>query len=137
MLKTSNSSSNIDKPEKQKHKFGFHIPKVFKKGKAGGKKSIHEDGTATLPASAEERKNSSPPAMERNESHSQINVKTASLEVKTQPPQMSPMIADAEIVPMEQRAESMSQERANDAATEEAVVPFATKGECCPLLVLL
>lgn len=127
LLKTSNSGSNIDKPEKQKHKFGFHIPKVFKKGKAGGKKSIHEDGTATLPASAEERKNSSPPAMERNESHSQINVKTASLEVKTQPPQMSPMIADAEIVPMEQRAESMSQERANDAATEEAVVPFATK----------
>ena len=36
---------------------------------------------------------------------------------------------EVSVVPLNEKAEAMNQEKANDAATEEAVVPFADKGK--------
>ena len=41
----------------------------------------------------------------------------------------SPAIrVDADVVPIDEKVETINLEKANDAATEEAVVPFADKG---------
>jgi len=129
----SHSLNNNNKPEK-KHHFRFHLPKVFKKSKPGKKSS------PSSPTSSD-KSNKSPkfPTTSNtsiNKSSTLPVVSTTVPSVSTTYPNVddsptigmvSPYMGDSEVVPIHMKEEAIDQANANDAATEEAVVPFADK----------
>ena len=132
LTSASVSTASIEKPEKQhKHKFGFHLPKVFKKSRLGRQKSLdsaQSDALAiTQPMSDED--DIAEVSSNIAEQPTQQEIASINAEVSPGLSHKSPEGAtDIGVVPIDEKIETVNQERANDAATEEAVVPFADKG---------
>jgi len=142
-----------EKGEKQKHhKFGFHLPNLFKKSKIAKLSSTDKGGDSVSPQSIPKCNSTS--ALERPKSAYVMSMSSQhqqDVDIRdTKPPtnaRSSPQIpinelqakldaragagtpVDSDIVPIRDKAESISQERANDTGTEEAVVPFHQKGK--------
>ncbi|XP_066911682.1 putative leucine-rich repeat-containing protein DDB_G0290503 isoform X2 [Clytia hemisphaerica] len=149
-LTSNESNGHLDKHEKQKHKFGFHLPKVFKKSKVVKRRSSENEQFAPhqIP------KSNSTSAMERPKSAyvlptqaaTEYDVDLSDSRPSTRSPtpngggiqmpvdelhaklnQRSNTPTDSSVVPIRNKTESMSQMHANENGTEEAVVPFHQK----------
>ena len=150
-LSSNESNGHLDKHEKHKHKFGFHLPKVFKKSKVAKRRSSENDQFAPQPIP----KSNSTSAMERPKSAYVLPTQTATEydvdlsdsipstrtptpngggvqmpmdELQARLNQRSNTPTDSSVVPIRDKTESMSQMHSNEAGTEEAVVPFHQKG---------
>lgn len=121
----SNSVSVDDKPEKKlKQKLGSYLPKVFKKSK-GYKKSFGEGDMRSSTGSDKSNKSKASTGIAYHSSQTDIDRNTD----KSISRDGSPLITDGEVVPIDEKAKALNQQLENDAATEEAVVPFADKGK--------
>ena len=121
----SNSVSVDDKPEKKlKQKLGSYLPKVFKKSK-GYKKSFGEGDMRSSTGSDKSIKSKASAGIAYHSSQTDIDQNTD----KPSSRDGSPLITDGEVVPIDEKAKALNQQLENDAATEEAVVPFADKGK--------
>ena len=108
---------DYEKPSKRKHKYVFHLPKAFKKTKLGKRlshESFNKKDKATMLSFSDSDLTSNPESQTLSEEH--ISPRTPSVNT------------EVAVVPMEEKTAALNLERANDAATEEAVVPFADKG---------
>ena len=149
------------------HKFGFHLPKVFKKSKMAKRGGVSGSSEKIDMSPKNIPKSNSTSAMERpksayvmptqgppyNETEHDIeftdsrtrtrtptptggvgsmpelqNELQAKLNQQQQQQRRSATPTDSDVVPIREKVESMSQLRANEADTEEAVVPFHQKG---------
>ena len=146
------------KADKHHKKFGFHLPKVFKKSKA--KRGLSGSIEKMNMSPQQIPKSNSTSAMERPKSayviptqgpEVQHDIEFTDSRSRTRTPtptgmgaagptlqlqgelqaklnQRSATPTDSAVVPIRDKTESMSQLRANEAETEEAVVPFHQKG---------
>ena len=131
LSRSTTGSNAAEKQENRKSKFGFHIPKVFKKNKKGDKTS---NPSSPLPAKSMPTSTSSTsfdkqvsPAVTSSELPS-LSAPSATLTIEGDGNISSEEKIDTAVVPIEQKEDTLNQENVNDAATEEAVVPFADKG---------
>lgn len=105
----------------------FHLPRAFKKSKLGKRFSHHENFDKR-----DKDKGLSLSDMDLT-SHDIAAVKeepSPAVSSQQQPSRRTHTTAEteADVVPMEEKTAALIVERANEAGTEEAVVPFADKG---------
>ena len=153
-----NGGGHHGKADKHHKKFGFHLPKVFKKSKA--KRGLSGSTEKVNMSPQQIPKSNSTSAMDRPKSayavpsqgpEVQHDIEFTDSRSRTRTPTPTGIAAgptshlqgelqaklnqrrsetptDSDVVPIRDKAESMSQLRANEAETEEAVVPFHQKG---------